>query len=67
MGTLMVACSFCPFSTFGVLAALYLVFLVVLEYYYGNRHPVSTKTSPDSLESVLSIIPVVCFGYQVRT
>ncbi|CAN8004585.1 unnamed protein product, partial [Ixodes hexagonus] len=51
-------------SALGVFAGLYLVGLVVAEYYTGRHPPVEIRTAPDSAESVLSVVPVICFGYQ---
>ncbi|XP_065312404.1 sodium-coupled neutral amino acid transporter 7-like isoform X1 [Dermacentor albipictus] len=51
-------------SIFGVLAALYLVLLIVVQYFVGNSKSSGTRSSPSSLEDVLTAVPVVCFGYQ---
>lgn len=51
-------------STLGVLAAFYLVFLVVLQYYTGGHIPSEVKTTPQSAMDLLTVIPVICFGYQ---
>eukprot|EP00096_Caligus_rogercresseyi_P007554 TRINITY_DN25466_c0_g1_i1.p1 TRINITY_DN25466_c0_g1~~TRINITY_DN25466_c0_g1_i1.p1 ORF type:complete len:517 (+),score=104.59 TRINITY_DN25466_c0_g1_i1:51-1601(+) len=51
-------------SALGVLAILYIVFLVIYEYYFGEYTPGKIKTEPDSWMDVFLIIPVICFGYQ---
>lgn len=51
-------------SMFGVFAALYLVLLVVVQYFVGDYNSHGARTAPDSLEDVLTAVPVVCFGYQ---
>ncbi|KAL1447807.1 hypothetical protein MTO96_028318 [Rhipicephalus appendiculatus] len=51
-------------SMFGVLAALYLVLLVVVQYFVGESKSPGTRSSPNTLEDVLTAVPVVCFGYQ---
>ncbi|CAN8025106.1 unnamed protein product, partial [Ixodes persulcatus] len=51
-------------SALGVFAGLYLVGLVVAEYYTGHHPPAQTRASPESAETVLSVVPVICFGYQ---
>ncbi|XP_003748607.1 putative sodium-coupled neutral amino acid transporter 7 [Galendromus occidentalis] len=52
-------------SSLGVIAVFYIVGLVVYEYYMGGfPAPPGVKTAPDHWEDVLSVIPVICFGYQ---
>uniref|UniRef100_A0A4D5RFM5 Putative solute carrier family 38 member 7 n=1 Tax=Ixodes scapularis TaxID=6945 RepID=A0A4D5RFM5_IXOSC len=51
-------------SALGVFAGLYLVGLVVADYYTGHHPPAQTRASPESAETVLSVVPVICFGYQ---
>lgn len=52
-------------SMFGVFAALYLVLLVVVQYLVGEHNAPTARTAPQSLQDVLTAVPVVCFGYQV--
>lgn len=53
-------------SSLGVLAVFYIVGLIVYEFYMGGfPTPPDVKTGPDRWEDVLTVIPVVCFGYQV--
>lgn len=51
-------------SSLGVLAVLYVVGLVVLQYYTGNYIPAPTKTKPDHWTDIFYVVPVICFGYQ---
>lgn len=51
-------------SMFGVFAALYLVLLVVVQYLVGEHNAPTARTAPQSLQDVLTAVPVVCFGYQ---
>jgi len=51
-------------SVFGVLTMVYVVGLILLEYFYGGHSPGRVKTAPDSWLDVFTVIPVICFGYQ---
>jgi len=51
-------------SVFGVLTMVYVVGLILLEYFYGGHTPGRVKTAPDSWLDVFTVIPVICFGYQ---
>ena len=48
----------------GVFAMLYLVALVVSEYYTGNYKPGPIKPKPEHFTDVFLAIPSLCFGYQ---
>ena len=51
-------------SMLGVFAMLYLVALVVSEYYTGNYKPGPIKPKPEHFTDVFLAIPSLCFGYQ---
>ncbi|XP_071746788.1 sodium-coupled neutral amino acid transporter 7 isoform X4 [Lepeophtheirus salmonis] len=51
-------------STLGVIAILYIVCLVIYEYYFGDYKHGKIKTHPDSWMDVFLVVPVICFGYQ---
>ncbi|RWS26481.1 putative sodium-coupled neutral amino acid transporter 7-like protein [Leptotrombidium deliense] len=51
----------------GIISMLYVVLLTVYQYFVAhNVNKGTIKTSADSFINVLSIIPVICFGYQVN-
>lgn len=52
-------------SSVGVLSIVYVVGLIVYEYFEGNHVPGPIKTQPDSWTDVFLVVPVICFGYQV--
>lgn len=53
-------------SSLGVLAVFYIVGVIAYEYYKGGfPTPPDVKTAPEHWEDVLTVIPVICFGYQV--
>ena len=50
----------------GVFAILYLVAMIVAEYYTGDYpNPGPVKVKPDHWTDVFLVVPQVCFGYQV--
>ena len=49
----------------GVVAVVYVVFLIIGEYYSGAYVPGEIKTQPDHWTDVFLVIPTLCFGYQV--
>ena len=52
----------------GVFAILYLVAMIVAEYYTGDYpDPGPVKVKPDHWTDVFLVVPQVCFGYQVST
>ena len=52
----------------GVFAILYLVAMIVAEYYTGDYpNPGPVKVKPDHWTDVFLVVPQVCFGYQVNT
>lgn len=52
-------------STLGVFAILYLVGMIVAEYYTGDYpNPGPIKVKPDHWTDVFLVVPQVCFGYQ---
>ncbi|XP_076354832.1 sodium-coupled neutral amino acid transporter 7-like isoform X2 [Tachypleus tridentatus] len=51
-------------SSFGVLAMLYVVFLMIYEYFVGNYASGLVKTSPTVWTDIFQVIPTICFGYQ---
>ena len=52
-------------SLFGVVAIVYLVGLIIYEYYYGNFIHGPIKHGPDTWTDVFLVVPDICFGYQV--
>ncbi|XP_022238390.1 putative sodium-coupled neutral amino acid transporter 7 [Limulus polyphemus] len=51
-------------SSFGVVALLYVVFLIIYEYFAGNYTPGPVKTSPTVWTDIFLVIPTICFGYE---
>ena len=51
-------------SLLGVIAIVYLVGLIVYEYFFGNFTPGPIKTKPDIWTDVFRVVPAICFGYQ---
>ena len=51
-------------SMLGVFAMLYLVALVVSEYFTGDYKPGPIKPKPEHFTDVFLAIPSLCFGYQ---
>ena len=52
----------------GVLAIVYIVALIVAQY-WGGEHGGSrgkVKTRPDDWLDIMTVVPAICFGYQVR-
>ena len=43
---------------------LYIVGLIIYEYYTGNYTPGPIKPKPPHFTDVLSSVPTICFGYQ---
>ena len=55
-------------SMLGVLAIVYIVALIVAQY-WGGEHSGSrgrVKTRPDDWLDIMTVVPAICFGYQVR-
>ena len=55
-------------SMLGVLAIVYIVGLIVAQY-WGGEHGGSrgrVKTRPDDWLDIMTVVPAICFGYQVR-
>lgn len=48
----------------GVIAILYVVFLVTLKYFLSHPPPGPIKTKPDHLIDVFLVVPTICFAYQ---
>jgi hypothetical protein len=61
----MLTCSDYFFSSVGVIAVVYVVFLIVYQKYMGNFMPGPIKTSPTHWTDIFLVVPVICFGYQV--
>jgi len=51
-------------SSVGVLSIVFVVALIVYEYFQGNYNPGAIKTHPDNWTDVFLVVPVICFGYQ---
>jgi len=51
-------------STMGVFTIVYIVGLIIYQYFSGSYQPGPIKTRPDTLFDVFNVIPVICFGYQ---
>ena len=51
-------------SSLGVLAILYLVGLIIYEYYFGNYIPGPIKVKPIQYTDAFLVVPDICFGYQ---
>lgn len=64
--TLMSNVFFMAFSSIGVIAVLYVVFLIAYQYWMGNFVPGPIKTAPNSWTDVFLVVPAICFGYQVK-
>ena len=52
-------------SPVGVLSIVYIVGIIVFEYYYGDYVPGPIKQQPDRWTDVFLVVPAICFGYQV--
>ena len=53
-------------SSVGVLSIVYVVALIMYEYFQGHHIPAPIKTHPDSWTDVFLVVPAICFGYQVK-
>jgi len=51
-------------SPVGVFSIVYVIFIVIIEYYDGNYVPGPIKHHPDNWTEVFLVIPAICFGYQ---
>lgn len=51
-------------SSFGVMAVLYIDFVIIYKYYEGKYVPGEIKTKPEAWTDIFFVIPVICFGYQ---
>ena len=51
-------------SSLGVFAILYLVALIMYEYYTGHYTPGPIKLKPTHLTDAFLVVPDICFGYQ---
>ncbi|XP_076358343.1 sodium-coupled neutral amino acid transporter 7-like [Tachypleus tridentatus] len=51
-------------SSFGVVALLYVVFLIIYEYFAGNYIPGVIKTSFTSWKDMFLVVPTICFAYE---
>ena len=51
-------------SSLGVIAIVYLVGLIIYEYYFGNYIPGPIKVKPTKVTDAFLVVPVICFGYQ---
>ena len=52
-------------SPVGVLSIVYVVILIVFEYFQGDYLPGPIKESPTRWSDVFLVVPAICFGYQV--
>jgi len=51
-------------SILGVFTMVYVVMLIVIEYIHGHHSAGPIKTRPDDWLDVMTVVPVICFGYQ---
>jgi len=51
-------------SPVGVLSIVYVVGIIIFEYFSGNYNPGHVKQQPDNWTDVFLVVPVICFGYQ---
>ena len=51
-------------SALGVFAMMFIVVLVIYEYYFGNYIPGPIKPGPEQFTDVFLAVPSLCFGYQ---
>ncbi|XP_023348632.1 putative sodium-coupled neutral amino acid transporter 7 isoform X2 [Eurytemora carolleeae] len=51
-------------SVMGVFTILYIVIIIISQYFSGNYKPGEIKTKPDNILDIFNVIPVICFGYQ---
>jgi len=51
-------------SLLGVIAIIYLVGLIIYEYFYGGFAPGPIKYKPNTWTDVFLVVPDICFGYQ---
>ena len=49
----------------GALAIVYVVILIVVEFFIGGHTPGPIKHKPEAWTDVFAVIPALCFGYQV--
>ncbi|CAF1265005.1 unnamed protein product [Rotaria sordida] len=53
-------------SMLGVLAIIYVVIMVPIEYFIKKPTDVSLKTSPESWTDIFLVLPTMCFCYQAH-
>jgi sodium-coupled neutral amino acid transporter 7/8 len=53
-------------SMLGVLAIIYVVIIVPVEYFAKEHPDVHTKTHPDSWTDIFLVLPTMCFCYQAQ-
>ncbi|CAF0878380.1 unnamed protein product [Rotaria sordida] len=53
-------------SMLGVLAIIYVVIMVPIEYFIKKPTDVSIKTSPESWTDIFLVLPTMCFCYQAH-
>jgi sodium-coupled neutral amino acid transporter 7/8 len=51
-------------SMAGVVTIVYIVALIIFQYFSGDYTPGEIKKRPDTWIDVFDVIPVICFGYQ---
>ena len=60
----------CHYSSLGVLAIIYVDFLIIYKYYDGtgslNPNLPLPRQTKKPWTAVFLVVPVICFGYQVR-
>ena len=54
-------------SPVGVLSILYVVSIIAYEYFAGDYVPGPIKQHPERWTDVFLVVPVICFGYQVKS
>jgi len=47
-----------------VVSVIYVVLLIIVQYYNGDYVPGDIKTSPSAWTDVFLVVPTICFGYQ---
>ncbi|CAF1182405.1 unnamed protein product [Adineta steineri] len=53
-------------SMLGVLAIIYVVIIVPIEYFKTKSNDVIVKTHPDSWTDIFLVLPTMCFSYQAH-
>lgn len=51
-------------SALGVVSVVYIVFLVIYQYYHVDHHDIVIKNGPKSWTDIFLVVPAICFGFQ---